>query len=432
MSAKPSKVKKVLMTKPDYQKILLEVATSMVRLKRPERLLKMITRFLARELSVSHASLLLLDNQSNHFVFADSRGDRRLPKGLIKLDSDHPLIEFFQARKKNAAFLKHRRLYLPELKREAAQLGKQSLSSQNPEISRILRAMNDLKVELVVPGFHKKNLLGLLLLGKKSNSRIFSASEISFFQILLHDCSMAVKAADYNRHLAQKNQELAKRLAEIETLREKENKTYYEIMRSLAQEVHAKDTYTFGHVNQVERLGIMTAREMGLDLSGRRRAILSAGLILHDVGKIGIPDSVLKKPEKLNEEEWKVMKTHAEKGAKILSHLSDFTEVAEIVRCHHENVDGSGYPRGLKIDQIPMESRIISVVDAFHAIVSTRCYSRGRSPEAAFEELRRCSGTQFDAQVVDAFIRALEREMRKRGVIPALEPSEEEALSASF
>jgi HD-GYP domain-containing protein (c-di-GMP phosphodiesterase class II) len=431
MSAKPSKARKVLMTKPDYQRILLEVATSMVRLKRPERLLKMITRFLARELSISHASLLLLDDKSNHFVFADSRGDHRLPTRLIKLDSDHPLIEFFQKHKKSPASSKHRCLYFSELKREAAQSERQSLTRQKSETGRMLQAMKDFKAELVVPGFHKKNLLGLLLLGKKTNSRIFSASEISFFQILVHDCSMAVKASDYNRHLAQKNQELARRLAEIEALREKENKTYYEIMRSLAQEVHAKDTYTFGHVNQVERLGIMTAREMGMDLSGRRKDILSAGLILHDVGKIGIPDSILKKTEKLNEEEWKIMKTHAEKGAKILSHLSDFTEVAEIVRCHHENVDGSGYPRGLKMDQIPIESRIISVVDAFHAIVSTRCYSRGRSPEAAFEELKRCSGTQFDAQVVEAFIRALEREMRKRGVIPALEQSEEEAFSVS-
>ncbi len=394
----------------------------MVRLNKPERLLKMVTRFLSREFNITHASLLLFDDQSNHFVFADSRGDRKLPMRLIRLDGDHPLISYFQKRRKTSPS-KQECLYLPELKRGSGNNGHKA------ETDRILQAMKDFKAELAVPGFHKKNLLGLLLLGKRTSSRIFSASDISFFQILLHDCSMAVKAADSNRHLTQKNQELARRLAEIEALRQKENKTYYEIMSSLAQEVHAKDSYTFGHVNQVERLGIMTAKEMGLDLSGRRKDILSAGLVLHDVGKIGIPDSILKKEAKLNEEEWKIMRTHAEKGAKILSHLSDFTEVAEIVRCHHENMDGSGYPRGIKADQIPMESRIISVVDAFHAIVSTRCYSRGRSVEVAFEELRRCSGTQFDGEVVECFIRALEREMKKRGIVPSQARIEEEVLS---
>jgi putative nucleotidyltransferase with HDIG domain len=184
-------------------------------------------------------------------------------------------------------------------------------------------------------------------------------------------------------------------------------------MKSLAQEVHAKDPYTFGHIRQVERLGLMTAEELGLSLSGRARDILSAGLLLHDVGKIGIPDNVLKKPGALDSEEWKVMRTHVEKGVKILEPLSDFKEVAEIVRCHHENYDGSGYPRGIKGEKIPIEARIVSVVDAFHAIVSTRCYHEGQSMEVAFKELERCAGTQFDPKVVGAFIRAMKRHLNQ-------------------
>jgi len=160
----------------------------------------------------------------------------------------------------------------------------------------------------------------------------------------------------------------------------------------------------------------MAAREMGLDLTGRKKDILSAGLILHDVGKIGIPDHILNKPSALNEEEWKIMRTHVDKGVMILEPLTDFKEVKEIVRCHHENHDGSGYPRGLKGGQIPVESRIVAVVDAFHAIVSTRCYSRGRPVETAFEELGRCAGTQFDPKVVEAFIRGMKKELKKRGI----------------
>jgi len=258
--------------------------------------------------------------------------------------------------------------------------------------------------------------LGLLLLGGKTNRAPFTDPEIAFFQILTQDCSMAVKSAEYHQSLVERNRELSKRVTEIEKMRCKEQKTYYQIMRSLAQEVYAKDAYTFGHVGQVERLGLLTAKEMGLDMSGRRKDILSAGLILHDVGKIGIPDHILNKPASLDEKEWGIMRTHVDKGVMILEPLTDFKEVREIVRCHHENFDGSGYPRGIKGDKIPIESRIVSVVDAFHAIVSTRCYSRGRSVDIAYEELERCAGTQFDPKVVEAFIRAMKKEMKKRGI----------------
>jgi len=227
---------------------------------------------------------------------------------------------------------------------------------------------------------------------------------------------MAIKTSEYHQHLLERNVELEKRIKEVDHLRKRERNTFYEILRSLAQEVYAKDAYTYGHVRQVERLGVMTAKEMGLDLSDRKKDILTASLILHDVGKIGIPDRILNKPSKLNAEEWSIMKTHVDKGAGILEHLSNFREVAEIVRCHHENYDGSGYPRGLIGNQIPLESRIVSVVDAFHAIVSTRCYSQGKPAEVAFEELRRCSGTQFDPDVVEAAIRGVKKEMKKRGV----------------
>lgn len=103
------------------------------------------------------------------------------------------------------------------------------------------------------------------------------------------------------------------------------------------------------------------------------------------------------------------MRQHPVKGAKILEPLTGFKEVANVVLHHHENYDGSGYPSGLKGEAIPLEARIVSVVDAFHAIVSKRCYSKGKPIEVAFEELERCAGTQFDPQVVGAFIRAYQR-----------------------
>lgn len=407
--------KKTTKRKIDYELALRDVAKSMVRLKRPERLLKLITRFIDRELGLTHTSIVVREEKKDRFTFVDSKGSRRLPIGLIKFDLDHPLVMWFQNANKEER-LHQDCLDRRVLSRQLANGRFRFLVSERRYIfERVKKAMDDLKIELAIPGFYKERLIGMLLLGAKKDGARFFASEVSFFQTLTQDCAMAVMTAEYHRSLMEKNAELEKRLEEIETLRKKEQQTYYEIMRSLAQEVHAKDPYTFGHISQVERLGLMTAQELGMDLSGRRRDILSAALILHDVGKIGIPDHILQKAGPLTEEEWKIMRTHVDKGAKILEPLTDFREVAEIIRCHHERFDGSGYPRGLRGEQIPLEARIICVVDTFHAMVSTRCYSKGRSVEAALEELRRCGGTHFDPEVVEAFIRALQQERRRRG-----------------
>jgi HD-GYP domain-containing protein (c-di-GMP phosphodiesterase class II) len=413
----------------DYQEALRDIAKSLVRLRRPERLLKMITRFLDKELGVEHAAILVLDPEKSRYTIFDSKGMRKLPRNLLRLDFDHPLVRWFQSfrrerngRERNKE-LETLRSYVSRREIQSL-LNKTSFLDARPELKKELvqveRALKDLRADVAIPGHFKEALVGILVLGEKLSHRLFTKTEIQFFQTLVHDAALAVKTSEVHQHLVERNVELEakkgeleERLREIERLRKKEQETYYQIMKSLAQQVHAKDPYTFGHIRQVEKLGIMTGEELGLDLSGKRRDVLSAGLLLHDVGKIGIPDNILKKPGPLNPEEWKIMRTHVEKGAKILEPLSDFKEVAEIVLSHHEFYDGSGYPRGLKGNQIPIEARIVSVVDAFHAIVSNRCYREGRPVEVAFEELRRAAGTQFDPQVVEAFIRAMKKQLRR-------------------
>jgi response regulator RpfG family c-di-GMP phosphodiesterase len=416
---KVSKISKTRNKSRDYQEILRLMAKNMVRLKQPKHLLKIITRFIDREFGLTHTSLLVLEEERHRFIFVDSKGLRRFPVKLIKFDLDYPLIAWFQnARRRNGREGGEDFLTLPMVNKWCASAGVQLSAHAGKEngLLRVQKAMGDLKAELAIPAYYKKSLTGLLLLGQKKDQSGFSPLEISFLQILTQDCAMAVKMAQYHHHLVKKNQELAHRVEEIEKLRKKEHDTYYQIMRALAQEVNVKDSYTFGHVRQVERLGMMTAKEMGLDLSGRKKDILSASLILHDVGKIGIPDHILNKPSRLNPEEWEIMKTHVDKGAKILEPLTDFKEVAEIVRSHHENFDGSGYPRGLKGSEIPVEARIVSVVDAFHAIVSNRSYDAARPLEEAFRELEKGAQKQFDPEVVQAFIRAFKKNFPKRNL----------------
>lgn len=403
----------------DHQEVLRDVARSMVRLKRPDRLLRLITRFIDRQFGLTHASLLVFDPKKGHYIFVHSRGSKRLPMGLVKFDSGHPLVRWFSGSKQKLPVQKDF-LFLSDVKRMLSRAEfRLASNSKKDDLTLIQRTMQNLKVELLIPGYFKDALVGLLMLGRRLNGRGFTVQEVVFFQTLAHDCSMAVKTAEYNQNLVEQNQELAKRLQEIERMHEKEQRTYYEIMRSLAEEVHAKEPYVFGHVSEVERLGMMTAREMGIDLSGKAKDLLSAALVLHDVGKIGVPDGILCKTGQLTPEEWRVMKTHVEKGARILEPLSDFKKVREIIMAHHERFDGTGYPRGLKGHEIPIEARIIAVVDSFHAIVSSRCYREGRSIDFAIHELRNCASSQFDPVVVDAFLKALKTELRKKGQVPS-------------
>ena len=149
---------------------------------------------------------------------------------------------------------------------------------------------------------------------------------------------------------------------------------------------------------------MMTARDMGMDLSGKTKLMLSAALILHDVGKIGIPDNILCKPGQLTQDEWQVMKTHVEKGARILEPLTDFKKVRDIIMAHHERFDGKGYPEGLKGDQIPLIASIITVADSFDAMSTDRPYRAALNKTNAINEIRHLSGRQFSPAVTDTFL----------------------------
>jgi HD-GYP domain-containing protein (c-di-GMP phosphodiesterase class II) len=145
---------------------------------------------------------------------------------------------------------------------------------------------------------------------------------------------------------------------------------------------------------------------MGL-LSNRVATIRAAGL-LHDIGKVGIPDSILKKNDPLTPADWEFIKAHPRVGVEILRHVSDLSACLPAILHHHERYDGTGYPSGLKDDAIPLEARILAVVDAFEAITSQRSYRPQLTPVEAFAELRRCAGTQFDPQLVNIFCKVME------------------------
>jgi len=174
---------------------------------------------------------------------------------------------------------------------------------------------------------------------------------------------------------------------------------------ALARSVEEKDANTEGHCSRLERLAILTGERLGL--SGDHLVDLSYGAYLHDVGKVRVPDSILLKTGRLTDEEWIEMRRHTEHGRDMLREKEFLKGAAEIVVGHHERYDGSGYPKGLKGNQIPIGARVVAVVDAYDAIRSTRPYKKAESKAKAIEELRKGSGTQFDPRVVRAFVEAI-------------------------
>ncbi len=177
------------------------------------------------------------------------------------------------------------------------------------------------------------------------------------------------------------------------------------LLDSLTQTLTESDYETEEHVERTKEMAVKLGK--ALKLSDAELGKLELLAVLHDIGKIAIPHSILLKPGKLTDEEWEIMKTHTEKGYRIASASKELQSIAEYILHHHERWDGNGYPGGLKGEEIPLLSRIITVVDSHDVMVHDRPYHKAMSKEAAVEELRRCSGTQFDPHLVEVFLQVI-------------------------
>ena len=216
------------------------------------------------------------------------------------------------------------------------------------------------------------------------------------FRLQEMNCTLEAKVQERTEQLASKNSEL--RTAYIQTI------------RALAEAIDAKDACTRGHSERVGVYGSKIAREMGLHRKMIERVYITG--LLHDVGKIGVPDAIISKPDSLTAHELDTIKNHPEIGARILEPVEFLHEIVPCVRHHHEWFDGSesSYPDGLGSNQIPLPARVISVADAIEAMTSNRPYREALPLDAVVRELRKFSGSQFDPFCVDACIRVLDRE----------------------
>jgi putative nucleotidyltransferase with HDIG domain len=174
---------------------------------------------------------------------------------------------------------------------------------------------------------------------------------------------------------------------------------------SLAFAIDAKDHYTQGHSQKVSAYAAVIAEAMGMaDVEVEE---IRLGAVLHDIGKVGIPEIILNKNGPLNPDEWETMKSHVKFGAKILDPLTPLARIREMVLHHHEFFDGSGYPQALAGEQIPLGARIIAIADAYDTITSDRTYKKARNATDALAELERCANAQFDGAIVEVFVRTM-------------------------
>ncbi|HEX8692731.1 MAG TPA: HD domain-containing phosphohydrolase [Longimicrobium sp.] len=221
----------------------------------------------------------------------------------------------------------------------------------------------------------------------------------------------------YQQHLEER---VAEQARQIETM-------VVDALRSLAAAIDTRDDYTGGHVERVARYAAATGRELGLPREELHA--LWVGALLHDVGKIAVSDAILHKPAALTSDEYAEMKRHPELGARVMESSSFLRPGLPAVLHHQERWDGSGYPAGLAGEEISLQGRIVAVVDTYDAIMSARPYRGAGTPEEAMAEIKRCSGTQFDPCVVEAFLRAAAKGFPPDPDTPAL-PEREPAAAA--
>jgi len=378
----------------NYKKELERAARNMILVHKPQTLIRLILRTIIRKVRVQHAGILLYERARDSYIVTITGGKTgaKIPAGLVRLDASSPIIRFF-ANRSHASLVHSGGLVMSRIN---SLLKDKTLWVGLEEVEKLLLAvkfqMKSFEAVVTIPCYHQDNLLGVLLLGQKRSKKAFKREEIDFFIALANDVAMALKNAFLFEDLQ----------LEIERNR----RLFFETTRALSAAIDAKDHYTRGHTARVTQYSIAIARKMmeqefeHWDQEFLERLHI-AGL-LHDIGKIGVPEAILNKKGSLTPEERLKINEHTLIGAMILAPIKDLDNAIVGVKYHHERYDGKGYPEGLRGEEIPLVAAIISVADSYDAMTTDRPYRRSMTRDQAAMELERCSGTQFNPKVVRA------------------------------
>lgn len=353
-------------TKYEYTVALKKFSDELVKVLDLRELMDTIIFNISHTLNVDHIILLLYDLKSKMYKPKAYLGVGK-PIRHISLSGRHKLISWLKANRSIAI-------------RNRFQT---DTGNYNRDYGIIYKQMVMFKAELSLPLIFNNEMIGVLTLSEKKNGELYSTEDLNLLGSFANEAAIAFSNAIAYDNL---------------------KKTYLGTIEAFAKAIEAKDIYTRGHSERVLRISMAIATEMGI--SRDQIEVLRYASILHDVGKIAIEDRILNKQGSLDNFEYEVIKQHPIVGANIVSTISFLNEAIDVVKHHHERYDGTGYPSGLKGENIPLLSRIISVADTFDAITSTRLYRQAVDNMIALEEINRCSEGQFDPEVVRAFVSA--------------------------
>jgi putative nucleotidyltransferase with HDIG domain len=309
-------------------------------------------------------SLLLIDEETNRLYFEVALGDKEETVKTFHLEMGEGIAGWVAKHEK------------PLIVHDA--------KSDPRFFSEVDKKSNFITRNVVcVPVKVKEKTIGVLEAINKLGGEAFSEEDLTIFQSLADQVAVAL--------------DNARLLGEIEEL-------FFQTASSLADAIEKRDPYTGGHTKRVTTYSLAIGEQLNLEPDEMR--LLKLAAILHDIGKIGVEDRILRKADKLNEEEYDQMKQHTLMGAEIIGHIKQLHGIIPGLKYHHEKIDGKGYPEGLANGHIPLIAKIVAVADTFDAMTSDRPYRKALLREEAFLELQRCCGTQFDKGLVDAFIKA--------------------------
>lgn len=383
--------------KIDYKKELETASKGMIMIHEPRLLIKLIVRMIVRKLHVRHAGMILYQAEKDTYSLNISRGEIgvRVPVGFTRFTKLSPIIRVFYQKEFRPLSFSRNAILAEDINRliwRESVIHNGNGKTTRELLSQVNEQMQMLNTAACVPAYYRHKLMAILLLGEKHDGSRFRQEELDFLAALASDVAMAIRNAQLFEGL--------KREAE------RNHQLFLQTIEVLGSTIEAKDAYTHGHTGRVTEYSVALARQMAANGSAEFpekffENIYIAGL-LHDIGKIAIPESILNKPGKLTTEEYAVMKQHTLRGYEIVKPLSLPQDCLDGIKYHHEHFDGSGYPEGLKGDAIPIVASIMSVADAFDAMTSNRPYRAGRTKEEAMEEILRHSGTQFNPVVVEA------------------------------
>lgn len=352
---------------------LFDISKDLLLKTNVQTLLDHVAEVVHKETGSDTVSLMLIDEEKRELTISASRG---IPQEIINTTKKMvgEMIAGWVAEKGE-----------PLVITEGIEL--------DPTLKDVLHRV-DLSTSICMPLISKGKVIGVMNLSKKKGRAPFAESDIEFVSILCGQVAIVIENARLIDALKGKAEEL--------------KRSYFESIMALAQAIETKDSYTRGHCDRTVRHGLAIADRLGLSDSEKEKVRYAAAL--HDIGKIGINESILNKPGKLTEEEYEMVKLHPKMGADIIKGIKFLEPVVPIIYHHQERYDGKGYPDGIKGEQIPIGARIIAVLDTYDAMTTDRPYRKALSKEAAIAEVKRCSGTQFDPQVVEVFLQILMEE----------------------